>query len=179
MSIERLIARSLAPLARRVANATSRGVVSVVNAGLKMQGLQVRLLAGEVKDGLEHAEPYGFTAHPHPGAEAVVLFLAGDRSHGVVLTTPDRRYRIASLAAGEVAVYDDLGQFVKLGRNGITIHTDQTLRLEGRDIQIHATNSFRHDVNGHGQHWFPTRVDPWTTGATAGTPHPITPPEIS
>ncbi len=99
----------------------SRGVVSVINAALRMQGLQVRLLAGEVKDGLEHFEPYGFTAHPHAGAEAIVLFLGGDRSHGIVLATPDRRYRLKGLQAGEVALYDDLDHVVKLGRTGIEI----------------------------------------------------------
>lgn len=118
---ERVLARALAPVTRRIANMTARGVVTMVNAALKMQGLQVSLLAGEVKDGLEHCESYGFTAHPHDGAEAVALFLGGDRSHGLVLATPDRRYRLTGFEKGEVAIYDDLGHCVKLARSGIVI----------------------------------------------------------
>lgn len=51
-------------------NFLARGVLSLVNAGSKMQGLQMRLTADEVKDGMEHFEPYGLTSNPHPGAEA-------------------------------------------------------------------------------------------------------------
>lgn len=118
---ERQISRALAPFARRIGNLASRGVVVMVNAALKMQGLQLRLMAGEIKDGVEHIEPYGLTAHPHPGAEAITLFFGGDRSHGVVLATPDRRFRLRNLAAGEVALYDDLGHVIKLSRGGIVV----------------------------------------------------------
>jgi phage baseplate assembly protein V len=102
-------------------NMIGRGVVKIVNAALKMQGLQVSLLAGELKGGLEHFEPYGLTANPQPGAEAVVLFPGGDRSHGIVIGVADRRYRLRGLAGGEVALYDDLGHIIKLGRSGIAI----------------------------------------------------------
>lgn len=104
---ERAFGRFLAPYARRLGNLLARGVVSVVNAAAKMQILQVRLLAGEGKAGLEHFEPYGFTAHPHAGAEVVAAFFDGDRSHGIVIVAADRRYRIKGLAAGEVAIYTD------------------------------------------------------------------------
>ena len=53
----------------------ARCSLALVNAASKMQTLQVRLLAGEVKDGIEHFEPYGYTSNPHPGAEGVAAFL--------------------------------------------------------------------------------------------------------
>ncbi|ECV7453773.1 phage baseplate assembly protein domain-containing protein, partial [Escherichia coli] len=55
------------------------------------------------------------------GAEAVVLFPDGDRSHAVVVTVSDRRYRLKGLQTGEVAVYDDQGQSVTLAREGIVV----------------------------------------------------------
>ncbi len=130
---ERAFGRFLAPYARRLGNLLARGVVSVVNAAAKMQVLQVKLLAGEAKAGLEHFEPYGFTAHPHAGAEALAVFLDGDRSHGIVIVTPDRRYRLTGLAAGEVAIYDDLGQKVHLTRAGIVI--------DGAGLPVTITNT--------------------------------------
>ena len=108
-------------VAQRLGNMLSRGLVSVVEAGTKMQRLQVRLLAGETKDEIEHFEPYGWTSHPKPGAELVAAFLDGDRSHGVVLVVADRRYRLTGLQAGEVAIHDDQGQKVHLTRDGIVI----------------------------------------------------------
>lgn len=117
----RQLSRALAPLARGLQNLFSRGVVSAVNPDAKMQTVQIQLLTGEAKDNVEHFEPYGYTAHPHVGAEQATGFVEGDRSHGIVLVVADRRYRLTGLAAGEVAIYDDQGQKVHLTRNGIVI----------------------------------------------------------
>jgi phage baseplate assembly protein V len=114
-------ARLVAPYARRLSNMVARGSVSLVNAATKMQSLQLRLLAGESKDDVEHFEPYGLTSHPQPGAECVALFLDGDRSHGVVVCVADRRYRVKGLASGEVILHDDQGQSVYLMRGGIKL----------------------------------------------------------
>lgn len=118
---ERLIARMLAPLARGLGNMLARGTVVMAKSTTRMQALQVKLLSGEVKDGVEHFEAYGLTAHPKGGAEHITLFLGGDRSHGVTIMVADRRHRPTGLAEGEVALYDDLGHKVHLTRNGIVI----------------------------------------------------------
>jgi phage baseplate assembly protein V len=118
---ERLIARMLAPLARAIGSMMARGTVVLATATSKMQTLQIKLLSGEVQDDVEHIEPYGFTAHPHAGAEHVTLFFGGNRSHGVTIMVADRRYRLQGLAEGEVALSDDLGQKIHLTRNGIVI----------------------------------------------------------
>jgi phage baseplate assembly protein V len=118
---ERAIQKLLAPLARRLQNFMARGTVLRSDAGKKMQQLQVRLLADEVADGLEHFEPFGFTSRPKPGAEHVTLFVDGDRSHGITIVVADRRYRLQGLEEGEVALHDDQGQKVHLTRNGIVV----------------------------------------------------------
>jgi len=53
-----------------------------------------------------------------------------------------------------------------------------TLRLAGKDVQIHGSNSFRFDANGHGQHWKPTSTDFYQTGERGNTTNAIAPPEI-
>lgn len=113
--------KMMAPYARRISNMLARGTLAAVNAASKMQGLQLRLLAGEVKDSVEHFEPYGFTSNPKCGAEAVAVFLDGDRSHGIAIVVADRRYRLTGLQTGEVALHDDQGQKVHLTRAGIVI----------------------------------------------------------
>lgn len=180
----------LSPIRRAIRLVLSRGVVTAVNAGLKMQGLQIKLYADEVKGGLEHFEPYGFTAHPHSGAEALGGFFAGDRSHGVVITVADRRYRLRELKAGEVAMYDDLDQVVHLTREGIriyspmdvTVKADNLARLEGDVVEIHAATKLHFDVNGYGEDWVHDdgawRVDTWKDGnVVGGSSNPISPPE--
>lgn len=95
-----------------------RGAVAAVNAGRKLQALQLRLLAGEVKDGVEHFEPFGFTSHPKPGAEHLTVFLDGDRSHGITVVVTDRRYRLQGLPEGGVALYDSEGTSFVLSADG-------------------------------------------------------------
>lgn len=102
-------------------NFISRCTVALVDAATKLQSLQIRMMAGEVKDGVEHLEPYGFTSHPHDGAEGVAVFPGGDRSHGVVIVIADRKYRLQGLKPGEVALHDDRGQCVHLTREGIVV----------------------------------------------------------
>jgi phage baseplate assembly protein V len=69
----------------------------LASSASKLQSLQMRLTAGEVNDDMEHFEPYGFTSNPLAGAEGVVTFLGGDRSHAIALVIADRRYRLQSL----------------------------------------------------------------------------------
>lgn len=93
-----------------------RGVLALVGVGSKMQSVQMQLTADEVKDDMEHFEPYGITSNPHPGAEGLTAFINGDRSHGVVLCISDRRFRLQALKTGEVALYTDEGDFLHFKR---------------------------------------------------------------
>ncbi|MBK3431399.1 phage baseplate assembly protein [Pseudomonas fluorescens] len=106
-----------------------RGTVVLVDSARKLQALQMRLTAGEVKDSLEHFEPYGFTSNPLAGAEGIAAFLGGDRSHGVLLVVADRRYRIQQLNPGEVAIYTDEGDKVHFKRGRIIDIETETLNI--------------------------------------------------
>ena len=108
----------LRPLATRVANAVARAVVQLVDDGTKLQLLQVGVLADETIDGAEHHQPYGFSSVPLAGAEAVVVFPNGDRSHPLVIATSDRRYRPTAGEPGQVGLYHYLGAKLTMLANG-------------------------------------------------------------
>ncbi|MCE8004216.1 phage baseplate assembly protein V [Billgrantia ethanolica] len=112
--------RLMGPVWRRIRLLVSRGVLKLVDDSLKLQSVQVALLGG-APAWAERFQQYGYTSHPHPGAEAVVAAVGGARAHLVALTIDDRRYRLVGLAQGEVAIYDDQGQKVHLTRDGIVI----------------------------------------------------------
>ncbi len=80
----------------------ARGTVSAANGAKPMRELQINLLAGEMRDEVEHAEPYGFTSEPltYGLPEAFALFFDGDRSHGIVLYA--RKRGRVSLNRGDV-----------------------------------------------------------------------------
>ncbi|MBP2314895.1 phage baseplate assembly protein V [Azospirillum soli] len=136
--------RLVAPLKRCIQMMLSRAIVTAVEAG-RMQVVQVNLLAGETKDGVEHFEPYGFTSHPHPGAEAAVGFLGGDRSHGIALVVADRRYRIASLQPGEVAIFTDEDQG---GGHRVVMRRGRVVEIACRDLHVVAENDIRLQAGG-------------------------------
>jgi phage baseplate assembly protein V len=114
------INKMMAPLSRRVGLMVARGMLALANDTLKMQGVQVQLLDGEVRE-MERLQNYGFSSRPHPGAEVATVFVGGNRDHGLALAIDDRRYRVRGLQSGEVVIYDDIGHRITLTRNGIAI----------------------------------------------------------
>lgn len=117
---QRTMSRLLSPIWRRMRLLVSRGVLKMVADEQTLQSVQVTLL-GESPAWAERFQQYGITSVPHGGAEAVVASVGGARAHLVALVVDDRRYRMAGLKDGEVAIYDDLGQSVHLTREGIVI----------------------------------------------------------
>ena len=83
-----------------------RAVLTVVDDSTGLQTVQVEGLRGEVIDSAERIQSYGFTSHPLPGADALVLSVGGVRQHPVILID-DRRHRVTELEEGEVCVYTD------------------------------------------------------------------------
>lgn len=124
------INRMLGPIKRRVQLILSRGLGHLVNSAAQQQELQIELLSGEVLDGVEHFEPYGYTSNPHPGFEPIAGSLGGKRSHTVCIVAADRRYRLKGLAAGEVALYTDEGDTLVLRRGRVVEITTQTLLVK-------------------------------------------------
>lgn len=121
-------------LGNRVMMMFARGVLRGVTDSTNRQTLQVELLKGEVRDGVERMQNYGFTSHP-TGGDVAVGFLGGNREQGIVLVVDDRRYRI-SLQAGEVAMYDDLGNKVELLRDMVKVTAVQHLQVEAPTTNI-------------------------------------------
>jgi phage baseplate assembly protein V len=135
---EAILARLLAPMRARLQMMLARAVVAAIDDARALQSLQIELLADEVADGAEHFQPYGLAAHPHAGAEAVVAFAGGLRSHPLVLSVADRRYRLKSLTAGEVAIYDDQGQVVWLKRDGIYVESGTKIVISAPQVEVTA-----------------------------------------
>lgn len=139
MNLADTVHRLTAPLRRRVDNMVARAVVRMVRDSPKMQELQAELLPGELRN-LERFQNYGFTAVPLPGAEAVVVFAGGDRAHGLAVAVDDRRYRMKGLQPGEVAIYTDEGDSIKLARGRvIEVTAGAKLAVTAPEVDITAS----------------------------------------
>lgn len=126
-----------------IRNLLSRGVIRLVNSAAKCQLVQIEMLGGELKDDVEHLEPYGYTSCPHDGAEHVAVFPDGDKSHGVVLVVADRRYRLKGLKKGEVALYTDEGDRIVLRRGRRVEIKTMTLAVEAEEEAVFYTKRLK------------------------------------
>lgn len=107
-----------------------RAILAAIGDAGPIQTAQARLLADEMHDDMERVQEYGFTSVPLPGAEAVVVFVGGNRDHGLIVATDDRRYRIKGQQGGEVAIYTDEGDTIILKRGRTVEITTQTLLVK-------------------------------------------------
>ena len=101
----RVVERLIAPLRRRVLLMVSRGVVRLVDEAPARQRLQVEGYAGEILDGVERVQEYGFTSCPPLGADAVVLACGGMRQHPIVIAAEDASSRPTLDTVGDVMLY--------------------------------------------------------------------------
>lgn len=103
---------------RRVLYSIGRGKVGPVVDSGTVQTMQVTMGPLEVRDATPRVAEFGFTSNPPSGSDAVGLFVAGDRSNGVVLGTNHQPSRPKGLQSGETMLYSQDGKFVYLTATG-------------------------------------------------------------
>ena len=133
------IHKVVAPLRRRILNMIRRGIVNVINDKTMLQSLQVTGFNGEVLGDLERLQQYGFTSHPLPGSEAILLSVGGMRQHTVIGAVEDRRYRVLNLDEGDVCLYTNLDEENNLHR--ITLKRNRVCEIECDEIRLVAGGS--------------------------------------
>lgn len=138
----RTMRKLLRPLERGLRLAVARGTIKLVGDASKLQTVQLALLDGEVRDGVEVFQHYGFSSVPLDNAEAVAVAVGGNRDHLVVIGHGDRRSRPVAFQAGEVCIYDHQGQRIALLADGITIFgADKPITISGApEINISGGN---------------------------------------
>lgn len=130
MSLLRAINRRLNGLFRR-------GVVLDVDSRQRQPLLQVRHSATEI-DTVSHADAYGFASSPLPGAESFLVSRGGLFSRIWAYLVADRRHRPQNLKKGEVVMYDDLGNQVFFGRDGLVIKAVSDLQITAQGCTING-----------------------------------------
>jgi len=113
-----LMERMLAPLRRRLLGMVRRGLIGLVNDAKGIQLVQVSLLAGELRDGVERFQQYGFSSVPLPGAEAILLAVGGQPGFLVAVAVDDKKSRPTGGLPGEVALYSKFGHRILLKADG-------------------------------------------------------------
>lgn len=159
----------LSPLWRRLRLLISRAVVTRTDSAKGLQILQLDLLRDETRE-VEHIEPYGFTARPLQGAEAIAAAVGGARGHLVALLTTDRRYRKKGLAEGEVALYTDEGDELVFKRGRIVrLNAGSAVEVTAPEVTINGNLNVTGDAVIGGKSFLGHR-HPGDSGGTTGEP---------
>lgn len=141
------IRTAAASAAHSIKLAIGRAVLAAVNDSAKRQMVQFEALKGEVKDGVERVQQYGFTSVPLPGAQVVFVCVGGNRDHPLAISVDDPRYRKANLQPGEVALFTDEGDAIYLRRGNVVEITTKQLVVKAEEFARFETPIL--EVTGH------------------------------
>ena len=105
-------------LKRGILAMIGRGRITTSNDSGSAQLLQLRLSALEVRDQTPRIAEFGFSSRPPVGSDAVLVFVGGDRTNGIVIATGHQASRPKGLEEGETIVYDFFGKSIKFTKAG-------------------------------------------------------------
>lgn len=126
----------------RALNMLAKAVMKKVIDSLGRQTAQVEVTKGELIDDVERMQDYGFSSNPPAsGTDALIAFLGGSRDQGVIVRMENRSFRLKNLKSGEVAMFDDLGNVFKLGREQVEVIGVTKLVASAPQIELVATSS--------------------------------------
>ena len=131
MDIKDLL-KIIAPLQRKIMLMIGRAVLTTIKDTDGYQKLQIALLSGDVSDGVQRLQNYGWTSVPKAGADAIFVCVGGSHDNGIVIACDDKRYRLKGLASGEVAIYTDEGDKIHLKRGNNIEITTTILKVNGK-----------------------------------------------
>lgn len=131
MNFAEQLTRFIEPLKRKLTSMICCALIDAVKDDKDIQLVTLNILDEEEHKNIERIQEYGFTSHPPANSEAVILFVGGNRSHGLVIATETSRYRLKSLPAGAVALYTMSGEYVKLTNGKIEVYADEVVLAGG------------------------------------------------
>lgn len=124
LNLSEQLQRFIQPISRKISSMVCCALIKSVNDSGKIQLLKLNMYQDETKDKVERIQEFGFTSNPPDDSEAVVLFIGGNRSHGIVVATDGSKYRIKNLERGGVALYNSNGDKVVLTKDKIEVYSD-------------------------------------------------------
>jgi phage gp45-like len=116
-------------LRNRIRSMVAKLTITATDDSGPVHKVQARGFPMELIDNLEVLQIYGLASHAMPGSDATAMFTSGDRSNGVIIATGNQKYRLRGLISGEVALYDNAGNIVKLTGHGIEITCPTKVRV--------------------------------------------------
>jgi phage baseplate assembly protein V len=142
-------ARELRAWGRRVALMLGRARLTGTDDAADLQRVQVVVLEGEVRGGVERIQQFGLSGHAPAGADVLVVSIGGNRDHPVAVAVDHRAHRPAGLQEGETAVYNAHQVVLTLHADGsLVIAAPTKVRIETPLLEVTGEVRDRCDSGG-------------------------------
>jgi len=141
--IQNLFSQMIRPVKNRIMLAIARGVIETVDDSEGVQFAKSRFLAGEIREGVERFQNFGFTSNPPADSECIALFPGGNRENGFIISVESRGVRIKNLATGESCQYNSSGDKWHLKSNS------DLEGLVGNDWNVTVGNKVNLTITGN------------------------------
>ncbi len=125
-------------LSNRQQNSLARATLAATNDDEGSQKHQVNLMADETKDNIEHFQPFGLSSFAPEGTELAVMFMGGNRDHGISLGTDSKKHRPKGGKSGETVLYNANGDVVHLQNATCLIKHASKVVIEAPEVEVKA-----------------------------------------
>lgn len=130
-------------LHRRILMALAPAIVTATDDTGPIHRVQMRVNGTpEIIDGVGVMHFYGVASHQPIGTDATALFCSGQRGNGVIIATGNQKYRLRNLQPGEIALYTDEGDYVKLARGKIIeVNAGSACNITTQNVTVTASDT--------------------------------------
>lgn len=134
-----------------------RGLGTSVNTEPTVMLIQGVGLSGELIQGAELMQHYGFIGVPPAGFKYIALPVGGKTAHSVIVATVHESFNLPEREEGDSALFDNRGQKVHLTKDGIVIDCSglplllknaPRVRFETNEFEVTGTIKDRCDTTG-------------------------------
>jgi phage baseplate assembly protein V len=156
-------------MVHRIEMLVAKALIDKIDDSGQLQLVKISGLAGEVQEGIERVQNYGMTSVPPNGGEAVVVYLNGNRDHGVAVAVDSAVDRPKDLRDGEVELYSKHGHYLFFKNDGVAhLMGDADFAVAFNDLKA-GFDQLKNDLNTFITTTFNAHVHPGVMAGPAST----------
>jgi len=130
------VIKLMEPLKRKVELMVVRAIINSIQYKGGIQTAQLSVLADETMEGVEHLSQFGFSSNPPVGTSALVVCVAGERNHMVIIGTDNPQFK-PQVETGESILYNQFGVKLLLNKDGeLEITAPSKVIVTAPDVEI-------------------------------------------
>ena len=137
--ILKLIQRENHTLINRINNMVRFGKTILLTDG-KTQSYQIKVANEELVENTKYIENYGITSKAPKGSETIAFAIQGNAGNIVLLNIGNRQLRFKDLKDGEVAMYDNSGNYIHMKNSGkMKVKAPEEVEVETKAVLVKAS----------------------------------------